>query len=391
MHIGRFLFACFACCFFMIGYYIVDLETAYRNIVLFVSFPIYDNSMFDTCPLVLHNHMDPELLKFHHPGYNPKENCTIYEPFTELVDAQVLVKEKAKDYNCQARCILHYNDCNYTEGTWINLPSSNLFECDIIETSCSQNETIEAFLHTQIYERKGARSTFPQSIDEDSHNISRPDVFIFIIDSTSSFMAKRSLPKTLKYLKSIGGVQMEFLNKTMVAQDDSAGFAYYPNCMGFNKTEANHVWRSFDLRRRSSLNLKKSFDDACSERHLEMMDYLEKFMKSYPDADLHVLFVAADRIKFHVIALKETKFKKTDISRLNSKGPCHHWRKGAVTKCRRQTLCRPPDHCPSRQLIRDPPRIALLHLELTRHKKITIINCYSLTGVADDYELSALY
>uniref|UniRef100_A0A0K0DNF5 Uncharacterized protein n=1 Tax=Angiostrongylus cantonensis TaxID=6313 RepID=A0A0K0DNF5_ANGCA len=166
MHIRSFLLACFACCFVMMAYYDAGFGTAYRNIVSFVRYPIYGNSMFDTCPLVLYNHLDPELLKFHHPGYNRKENCTVYEPFTELVDAQVLVKEKAKGYDCQARCIFPYNDFKYIEGTWINLPSSNLFECDIVETSCSQNETVEAFLHTQIYEQKGAQSTFPQPIEE---------------------------------------------------------------------------------------------------------------------------------------------------------------------------------------------------------------------------------
>uniref|UniRef100_A0A0K0DGH2 Endo/exonuclease/phosphatase domain-containing protein n=1 Tax=Angiostrongylus cantonensis TaxID=6313 RepID=A0A0K0DGH2_ANGCA len=35
-------------------------------------------------------------------------------------------------------------------------------------------------------------------------------------------------------------------------------------------------------------------------------------------ADLHALLAAADRIKFHVIALQETKIKKTDIRQLNN-------------------------------------------------------------------------
>ncbi|KAJ1365610.1 hypothetical protein KIN20_025990 [Parelaphostrongylus tenuis] len=47
----------------------------------------------------------------------------------------------------------------------------------------------------------------------DSLNVSKPNVYIFIIDSVSSFMIKRSCPKTLEYLKNMGGVQMEFLNK----------------------------------------------------------------------------------------------------------------------------------------------------------------------------------
>ncbi|VDM57626.1 unnamed protein product [Angiostrongylus costaricensis] len=36
-------------------------------------------------------------------------------------------------------------------------------------------------------------------------------------------------------------------------------------------------------------------------------------------------------------------------------------------------------------------RIAVLRLRLSHHKKITIINCYSLTDAADEYELNAFY
>ncbi|KAE9416499.1 hypothetical protein Angca_001122, partial [Angiostrongylus cantonensis] len=36
------------------------------------------------------------------------------------------------------------------------------------------------------------------------------------------------------------------------------------------------------------------------------------------DADPHVVLVAADRIKFYVIALQETKIKNTDTRQLNN-------------------------------------------------------------------------
>ncbi|KAE9418771.1 hypothetical protein Angca_006709, partial [Angiostrongylus cantonensis] len=38
-----------------------------------------------------------------------------------------------------------------------------------------------------------------------------------------------------------------------------------------------------------------------------------------------------------------------------------------------------------------PPHIALLRLQLSHHKNITIINCYSPTDAADEYELNAFY
>ncbi|WKX90967.1 hypothetical protein Q1695_009647 [Nippostrongylus brasiliensis] len=138
----------------------------------------------------------------------------------------------------------------------------------------------------------------------------RPDVYIIVLDSVSSSMAKRSLPKTIEFLKSeMAGVLFEFLNKvgtnskgngiamafgksieggsraavglpplipdwnrteyceeyldkhnyhlhqykdvgykTMVAQDGAGGVAFYPNCKGFERAEADHIWRPMELR-----------------------------------------------------------------------------------------------------------------------------------------------
>ncbi|RCN44465.1 hypothetical protein ANCCAN_09532 [Ancylostoma caninum] len=293
-----------------------------------------NKSIFDSCPLILFNHLDPELLKYYHPNYNPKANCTVYEPLTDLNNGRIIVREKAKGFKCKARyaqCILPVKDRTYIAGAWVNLPSNFTFKCDIVETKCLSERTIESFLHMQIYEKTGAVAS------------SRHDVYILIIDSTSSFMAKRSWPKTLKYLKEqVEAVQMEFLNKvgdnsrpngfplafgksieggsrdlvglpplvpdwndtaicheyldgysyhlldyrkegykTMIAQDYDVGMVYYPNCIGFNKSEADHTWRPFDIRRAESVNFKKGLVESCSERHLEMLEYLEKFMHSY--------------------------------------------------------------------------------------------------------------
>ncbi|KJH50719.1 hypothetical protein DICVIV_03160 [Dictyocaulus viviparus] len=79
--------------------------------------------------------------------------------------------------------------------------------------------------------------------------------------------------------KNTLNIRMKF--PTMVAQDYGPGVAYYPHCMGFNKSEADHIWRPFDLRIEESTIFRKSFEDSCSERHLEMLDYLQKFMNAY--------------------------------------------------------------------------------------------------------------
>uniref|UniRef100_A0A0K0D325 RanBD1 domain-containing protein n=1 Tax=Angiostrongylus cantonensis TaxID=6313 RepID=A0A0K0D325_ANGCA len=92
------------------------------------------------------------------------------------------------------------------------------------------------------------------------------------------------------------------------------------------------------------------------------------------------------------MAIQETKIKKTDICQLNN-----------------GTLVIREEKVPSRNVggvgfVVDPftihlvdsyeilsPRIAVLRLQLSHHKMVTIINCYLPTEVADEYELNAFY
>ncbi|KJH40524.1 hypothetical protein DICVIV_13518 [Dictyocaulus viviparus] len=187
------------CYLISMTYYLLYVRTDEDSFQM-ADFPS-NSSIFDTCPLTLYNHLDAELLQFYHPTYNPKANCSVYEPLTKLVDGRVIVDRKAIGYDCIARCLLPKKDFSYIAKTWIKLPSEHLFECDIVETSCTKNGTTEAFLHSQIYEKK------------EKQIINRPDVYILVLDAVSSYMSKRSLPKTLEYLKSMGGIQIEFLNK----------------------------------------------------------------------------------------------------------------------------------------------------------------------------------
>ncbi|KIH47186.1 hypothetical protein ANCDUO_22756 [Ancylostoma duodenale] len=67
------------------------------------------------------------------------------------------MKKEAKRFKCKARCILPskpppYNAYNATE--WTHLPSNAVFQCDIVETECARGQTVESFLHMQIYERE---------------------------------------------------------------------------------------------------------------------------------------------------------------------------------------------------------------------------------------------
>ncbi|VDM66909.1 unnamed protein product [Strongylus vulgaris] len=83
------------------------------------------------------------------------------------------------------------------------------------------------------------------------------------------------------------------------------------------------------------------------------------------NADLHVLLEAAGRVNYHVIALLETKSRKTDMSQLSD---------GTLIIRGEKILS---------------PRLAILRLCPLRQKAIIIINCYSPTSAADDSELDA--
>ncbi|KAK6022070.1 hypothetical protein OSTOST_12245, partial [Ostertagia ostertagi] len=112
------------------------------------------NSIFDTCPLILFNHLDKELLPFHHPNYTPKAGCRIYRPITKLVKGHVELSGISKKHNCTARCLFPgKKDRTYNATSWLAVPSPKIFECDIIETQCVKDGVYENFLHTQIYEQ----------------------------------------------------------------------------------------------------------------------------------------------------------------------------------------------------------------------------------------------
>ncbi|KAK6760638.1 hypothetical protein RB195_021916 [Necator americanus] len=105
---------------------------------------------------------------------------------------------------------------------------------------------------------------------------------------------------------------------------------------------------------RTSLILDQS--DTRTTRHgvcLRLCTYNARTAST--DADLHALLGAAERIKFHVIALQETNCRRSHVRQMN-----------------------------------DDPR-AILRLRPLRQKPISIINCYSPTSAADESELDAFY
>ncbi|KAK6765161.1 hypothetical protein RB195_025197 [Necator americanus] len=142
---------------------------------------------------------------------------------------------------------------------------------------------------------------------------------------------------------------------------------------------------------RTSLILDQS--DIRTTRHgdcLKLCTYNARTVST--DADLHVLLGAAEHIKFHVIALQETKCRRSDVRQMND-----------------GTLVIREEKVPSRDVsgvgfVVHPsvvhlvdshqilsPRLAILRLLPLRQKSISIINCYSPTSAADESELDAFY
>ena len=110
------------------------------------------------------------------------------------------------------------------------------------------------------------------------------------------------------------------------------------------------------------------------------------------NADLHALLDAAGRIKFHVIALQETKTKKEDVRQMKDGTLIIRGEKlpgrnvGGVGFVVHPSVVHLVD---SYEIL--SPRLAILRLRPPRQKTISIINCYSPTSAADERELDAFY
>ncbi|KAK6741073.1 hypothetical protein RB195_009121 [Necator americanus] len=110
------------------------------------------------------------------------------------------------------------------------------------------------------------------------------------------------------------------------------------------------------------------------------------------DADLYALRGAAELIKFHVIALQETKCRRSDVQQMKDgtlvirgeKVPSRNV--GGVGFVVHPSVVHLVD---SHEIL--SPRLAILRLRPLRQKSISIINCYSPTSTADDSELDAFY
>ncbi|KAK6737995.1 hypothetical protein RB195_020218 [Necator americanus] len=129
---------------------------------------------------------------------------------------------------------------------------------------------------------------------------------------------------------------------------------------------------------RTSLILEQG--DACKTRHRDYLRLCTCNARTVSiDVDLLALLGAAMRLKFHVIALQETKCRRSDV--------------------RQGTLVIRREKVPSRNvggvgfvLVEIlSPILAILPLRPLRQKPFGIINCYSPSSAANESELDSFY
>ncbi|VDL86944.1 unnamed protein product [Nippostrongylus brasiliensis] len=213
--------------------------------------------------------------------------------------------DSLRNYTCKARCVFHINDREYSAGKWLSLPTPSVFPCDIVETFCLSGTERTGVMHSQIFESKSLPKTV-KLLKEGMGGIlmeffnkigqnSKPNGFALIFGK-SIIGGNRQL-YGLPYEPEWGGrtICSQYLDKyknhlrhfsdsgykTMSAQDEGAGVAYHPNCKGYKYPEADHMWRPFPLRINDSSIIDKSHKRLCSERHTEMLKYMEMFINSY--------------------------------------------------------------------------------------------------------------
>ncbi|KAK6750637.1 hypothetical protein RB195_002547 [Necator americanus] len=195
-------------------------------------------------------------------------------------------------------------------------------------------------------------------------------------------------------IKPVKGSALAEPGKAMFMKNGSYSLPQYPAHWALPSQTSDGMATG---ERRSNLRLLRTSlildqGDTRTTRHgdcLRLCTYNARTVST--DADLHALLGAAERIKFHVTALQETKCRRSDVRQMND-----------------GTLVIRGEKVPSRNVggvgfvVHPPvvhlvdsheilsPRLAIFRLRPLRQKSISIINC-SPTSAADESELDAFY
>ncbi|KAF1759500.1 hypothetical protein GCK72_015967 [Caenorhabditis remanei] len=149
------------------------------------------SNFMDYCALATYDPWDPKIVPYLW-GEDPTKNCDRkWRPYTELVNGTWRVVKKKEGVECKARC--YYSiDFNGPLNRTDWFPPGPV-DCEFLEAACWENGyEVYGYIHTQIIAK-------PVEKKKNEH---KPNVLVYLIDSMSVGMAQRSLPKTLKFLKT---------------------------------------------------------------------------------------------------------------------------------------------------------------------------------------------
>ncbi|GMT08976.1 hypothetical protein PFISCL1PPCAC_273, partial [Pristionchus fissidentatus] len=270
-----------------------------------------------------------------------------FKPLTELDgNGRVNLNnaESSANYECKARALMFETENKNAHGDWHKLPSDFVFENDIIEVECMYGRKEYHYLHSQIWRNQKDKKNV--SDDKSTLGDAKPSVYIYVIDSVSHAHAKRVFPQTLDFLKrKFDAEELPFLNKvgdnsrpngfafltgkvmapiyreifglsnieaefddnfceeymnassfvlkefekvgykTLMTDDWHLGVFNYPDCKGFEKQPTTHYSRPFQNAYDTSGErfMENQGSKNCFERYQFINEYLESFIRAYPD------------------------------------------------------------------------------------------------------------
>ncbi|PIC36808.1 hypothetical protein B9Z55_015669 [Caenorhabditis nigoni] len=165
------------------------------------------SNFMDYCALSTYDPWDPKIKPFLIEAKNPTKNCDRnWKPYTELKNGTWrILKEPEPGLECLGRCY-YIDEFNgpLNQSDWF--PPGPV-DCEFLETVCWKNNETEVYgyIHTQI---------IPKNIPKIDQKEEKPNVLVYLVDSMSAGMAKRSLFKTLEFLKTrFESVEFPFLSQ----------------------------------------------------------------------------------------------------------------------------------------------------------------------------------
>ncbi|KAF1768487.1 hypothetical protein GCK72_000299 [Caenorhabditis remanei] len=291
----------------------------------------------NVCSLPVYDYWHPKVMRYVDYDFDPTVSCDKnFVPFTRLVDGKWDVVEEKKGMNCSARCISGIDDWKLNITDWMapGMPVS----CEFLEAVCWEgSREVYGYIHSQVIPKKPTKPL---------KNPDAPNVFVFLFDSMSTGLAKRSFPKTLSALSSrLEAVEFPFVNKVgensqpngmalwfgkliepimgknyggsdvkvdwekevycrnhlnhsifedfqnegfMTLQIDDWGnqMVNYPNCKGFAEAPTHHYMHPFQMvYERFGTNITKNHlkGALCREERHAVFEYFQQFVDAYKD------------------------------------------------------------------------------------------------------------